>query len=61
MLQPNVLIIEVAIVSPPYCLSSVGYTANQISQLACKDVGLHTGSAYIEEKIVYVWKKIAVF
>ena len=54
ILQPKVLIIEVAVVSTPYCLSSLGYTANQISQLACIDVGLHTGSAYIEEKVVYV-------
>jgi len=37
-----------------YCLSSLGYIANQISRLACIDVGLHTGSPYIEEKVVYV-------
>ena len=50
----DVLIIEAAVVLTPYCLSSLGFTANQISLLACIDVGLHTGSAYIEEKVVYV-------
>jgi len=49
-----VLIIEAAVLLATYCLSSLGSTANQISRLACIDVGLHTASANIEEKVVYV-------
>ena len=50
----GVLIIEAAVLLATYCLSSLGSTANQISRLACIYVGLHTGTAYIEEQVVYV-------